>query len=706
MKKWFRNLKIGVKISLVVSLVLVLGLGSVMMVTVSEVQKTTKEDATNRLGELVNSRATYVNAFIDQYRNYFRGVASMPVVIDALSNPEDTEKVASVQDALERYAASRDDMEGLFVTTPETYILAHSNTAAVGASISDDPDVWEDRKNGVEAAENNIWFRGAVTSTSTGAIVGNIYAGVYDESGNFIGFAGGGCFLQTLTEEIYNMDLNGYEEADFYLINVSAENYIMSANEEEIGQPITEDDYEVLEAAKVNEKGVMEYTDSETGVVSILAYEYIPEYDMVAYICDSQSEIFEDVNQLTRVIVMLCVLILIVSLAVIIITTKIISGEITYITSVIQEVGTLDLTKTEKLEKYDGRKDEIGKIAMATITLTDAVRDAVVRLIQKAGDLSQSSGDMQDNTNQTAQSMGHINGAASELANTASSTAENITDISIQMQDVESIMEQSITNTKMLSDASNAIRSTVNGGKENVEDLKDISTQSLDAFEKIFVGIDNIAQSAAKISEASDMIKSIAQQTNLLSLNASIEAARAGEAGKGFAVVADEIRNLSDQSSQSVETINEMLEDLQKNTENAVKQSEMVRDCVNKQQASVQETADSFEGIADQISSVNDAIDGLDEANKSLEQGVRKIADSISNLSAISEENAATAQELNATTESVNNNVEDLDIQGKDVASAAVELQEIVGIFKTEAGNSSAPEPDTPAQDTGSDDVI
>ena len=682
MAKIFRNMRIGMKIGLVIAIVLIIGLGTIMVTSISTVRNTTETDSQNRLGELANARATVVAEYFDAYATYFKGLATNPVIVDALSNPDDPEKIAQVQNIIDKYKDSREGMEGIFVSDTQTVMYCHTNRDAIGTmACKSDEDV-QATTAGVEQAENNVYIKGIVQSSASGQTVAAVYAGVYNAGGSLLGFVGGGCSTAGLQEQIYTMDLNGYEDTQIYVINVAKNNYVFSPTEEEIGTEITPDDIEVVDAALANSKGVMEYDDGDG--VWMLAYEYIPSLDMILYICDSETEIYSNVNSLSLRIMGLCIAVLLVSLLVVLLLSRAISKDLTAISKVTHELGTLDLTKASGLEKFRGRKDEVGEIAKATGMLTDAVRNAVVNLMQKADVLSVSSDDMRTGTSETANSMEHINGAAGELATTATSTAENVTDISMRMQDVQAVMEQSSNSANSLSEASANIRSTVHTGVEHVEQLKNISAQSLDAFNTIFQGIDNISVSSNKISDASDMIKSIAEQTNLLSLNASIEAARAGEAGKGFAVVADEIRNLSDQSAASVETINQMLDELKRNTDNAVHQSNLVKDYVARQQEAVTEAATSFDEIANHIHTVNDAIGELNQANQNLDAGIKSIADSISNLSAISEENAATAQELNATTEDVNSNVELLGHRGQDVAGAAEQLQEIVSVFKTD----------------------
>src|SRR5690606_17996697 len=101
------------------------------------------------------------------------------------------------------------------------------------------------------------------------------------------------------------------------------------------------------------------------------------------------------------------------------------------------------------------------------------------------------------------------------------------------------------------------------------------------AIESIYQSITKTNESSAKIGEASDLIKSIAEQTNLLALNAAIEAARAGEHGKGFAVVADEIRKLAEEAAASTRVIDEMIKNLQSDVDQAVTTMNRVEEILN-----------------------------------------------------------------------------------------------------------------------------
>ncbi len=342
-------------------------------------------------------------------------------------------------------------------------------------------------------------------------------------------------------------------------------------------------------------------------------------------------------------------------------------------------LATNDLSATVPETKA---RDEIGQMSRSFGKMQQNLRSVITTLYAQSDELAESCESMNVATTQASESMETIKNAAGELAATATQTAGDVENIASDMNRLDAIMGDSVDSTKALAEASDLIRRASAEGMKIVENLTLVNNDCVAAFDSIFEGIASVEGSANRISDASELISSIAGQTNLLSLNASIEAARAGDAGRGFSVVAEEIRKLSDESEQNVSTINSLLDELQANTRSAIDKSEMVKGFVEAQNESVAKTRESFQGIVAAIDDVNRAVSLLSEVNSRLSQGFEGIGNLVSNLSAASEENAATAEELSATSDMVARNVEALGSTEAQIDRAAAALTEIVKKFK------------------------
>lgn len=356
-----------------------------------------------------------------------------------------------------------------------------------------------------------------------------------------------------------------------------------------------------------------------------------------------------------------------------------IRANIVNVTDSISRIADKNLTVPVKVL---GGKDEIAQLSRAAQTLQQQFLSMMSTLLNSSGELSVSSNLMANDTKESANSMSSIDLAANELANTATQQAEDITQIATDISEIDEMSKQSLKDTMELATACDDIEKITKAGMDTVNGLTDITNQNMKAFESIFVAIEGVGERTRAIGTASDMITSIASQTNLLSLNASIEAARAGEAGKGFAVVADEIRQLAEQSASSANTINSMLKELMQSAKQAAEESELVKEYVERQRQSVIDTKDGFVAIVDNLNIINDGVNNLRNVSNHLGTKVNSISSLSESLSAASEENAATAQELSATTSSVAATIINLEKTGNSVNEHSDELNVIVKEYK------------------------
>lgn len=214
-----------------------------------------------------------------------------------------------------------------------------------------------------------------------------------------------------------------------------------------------------------------------------------------------------------------------------------------------------------------------------------------------------------------------------------------------------------------------------------MENLTAISAQTRASVDIVYEQTNATNISANEIRSATDLITAISSQTNLLSLNATIEAARAGEMGKGFAVVADEIRNLSEQSKESAETIMNTVTGLLDNSNLSVTTMNEMMAVIEKQNNMIDDTKELFRSLNEEINNVSVAVEGIAGQTETLEQVKAKVMNIVENLAAIAEENAASAEETSASMNELEQIVAECTKVTNEMLGISEQLKEQTSIF-------------------------
>lgn len=409
-------------------------------------------------------------------------------------------------------------------------------------------------------------------------------------------------------------------------------------------------------------------------------YSPIEASDWIFIITANQQEVLASIPELQSIIYKVLLTVLAVSVILVYIIGSSITKPIILAVRHSQKIASLDLTQ-DIPEKFMKKKDEIGDLANALQVIIDKLKEIITEISNTSAQVLAASEELTSASQQSASASVEISQTIEEVAKGASEQAQQTQEGSINANELGRTIEKNQMLMKNLNEQSEKVISVVSDGLEDIENLHKITVESNQATKEVRNVIIQTNESSIKIGQASNVISSIAQQTNLLALNAAIEAARAGSAGKGFAVVAEEIKNLAQKSSSSTDEIDEIVNELQQNSANAVITMERVSVLTEQQYRSVGQNKDKYILIDKAMKQTENAVNQLNEEGEKMESMKTQILTSMETLSAVAEENSAATQQATASIEDQAASAEEISSTSEELTNMAQNLQVLISKF-------------------------
>ncbi len=487
-----------------------------------------------------------------------------------------------------------------------------------------------------------------------------------------------------LERHLSGVGLEGVESSYVYVVSPDG-TMLYHPTAEKIGQPVENEVIKGvtsdLQAGKKVENKVVSYEFK--GAVKYAAYYVNDNADFILIVTTDEDEIFEPVDNINyRGRIGLLISFVICFIIAIAFITVMIINPIFKIETLTERVAGMDFSQSEEQARLNSRKDEIGLMSRALTSLREQLANVVMAIRENSNALIASAEALNSGATDTNTTMEQVENAVNDIANGATNQAEETQEATENVILIGDMVKDTSKTVEELMVSANEMKRANENAQQIISALRDINRQSGEYIDVIAKQTEVTNESALKIGEATKLITDIANETNLLSLNASIEAARAGEQGRGFAVVASEIQKLAEQSTESARKIEEIINMLLIDSEKAVRTMGQVKEIIGQQTQHIIRTDKAFVQIQEGVSASINGMQVISDKTQKLDKARVNVVDVVNNLTAIAEENAAATEETSASVVEVASIVTDIAEKAQGLNSIAEELEEKINIFQ------------------------